>query len=293
MKNLIPLAMLLSMSGVVWAQKQKPVPACSQAVFAAFRALPKLEYDCPEEGTESDDRILKLPERRAALRKVVRGLEGFTNPAWWQANVGELNACAIHKQAGTLTDEEKQQWRNGDYDFDLMGNHEMRLAQIFDPCYQKGYSGSNLFLLYRKEGKVFVSQLVDGYYSRVDNSVGLDFAKLNGQQLIEVETANSMPPSLDYYYFAIDPVTNKAVPKKIFKDGHKLTNVISSEMLMADPKDIGLPASAKELNIIRNGRLAPSFSSYDQDEHGRIDANGQKFSRSIFKWNGKYYVLIN
>ena len=47
-----------------------------------------------------------------------------------------------------------------------------------------------------------------------------------------------------YHYFAIDPVTGKAVPKKIFKEGTRLTNQIYSDMLLADPKDAGLPASA-------------------------------------------------
>ncbi|HEU5237345.1 MAG TPA: hypothetical protein VFU37_09405, partial [Pyrinomonadaceae bacterium] len=156
--------------------------------------------------------------------------------------------------------------------------------------YQTGYQGSNLYLLYRKEGKVFVSQLVNGYFSRVDNSVGIDFVKMNGEQLIEISTANSMPPSLLSYYFAIDPATNKALPKKMFKVDNKLTNEIFSEMLMAEPKDIGLPASASELNIIVNGRLAPSFSAYEQDDHGRIKANDQRFRRIIYRWNGKFYT---
>ena len=295
MKILFPftLVLLTATTGVVCAQKRKPVPACTQAAFAAFKELPKMEYDGPEEGPDYDNKILKLPERLAAIRNLTRGLEALTNPGWWQANVDELNACAIHKQVGTLTDDEKSQWRDGGYDFDLIGYHEMRLAQIFDPCYQKGYSGSNLYLLYHKEGKVFVSQLFDGYYSRVDNSVGLDFARMNGEQIVELGTANSMPPSLASYYYAIDPVTNKAVPKKIFKEGNKLTNEVDSEMLMAEPKDVGLPASAKELNIIVNGRLAPSFSAYEQDDRGRIDAGGQRFRRIIYRWNGKVYVRIN
>jgi hypothetical protein len=270
-------------------QNQKPIPACSQATLAAVRELPKMEYDCPE-NQEWDDKILKLPQRLAALGEVVKQLEGFRNPAWWRASVDELNACSVHKEVGALTGEEKDQWRNGGYSFDLIGNHEMRLVMITDPCYQTGYSGSNLYLLYHKEGKVIVSQLLNGYYSRVDNSFGIFFAKLNGEQLIELATSNSMPPTLVSYYYAIDPVTNRAVPKKIFKDGNKLTNKIYSEMLMAEPKDIGLPNSASELNIIRNGRLAPSFSAYEQDEHGRIKANDQRFRRLVYRWNGKFYA---
>src|SRR5215510_3767344 len=284
------VALSLVLQGTVFGQQKKTPPVCRQATFAAFKELPKLEYECPEEGTDTDDKILKLPQRLAAIRGVVKQLEGFRNPAWWQAGVDELNACGVHHRAGVLTDDEKDQWRQGGYSFDLLGNHEMRLAMITDPCYATGYSGSNIYLLYRKEGKVFVSQLLNGYFSRVDNSLGMDSAKLNGEHLIELSTANTMPPSLVSYYYAIDPVTNKALPKKIFKVGNKLTNEIYSEMLMAEPKDIGLPASASELNIIVKGRLAPSFSAYEQDDHGRIQANDQSFRRIIYRWNGKFYA---
>lgn len=277
-------------SGSVIGQKKKPIPACRQSTFAVLKPLPKLQYECPEGLQEYDDKILKLPARLAALRGIEKELAGFTNPVWWQADPDELNACSLHGSAGELTDEEKEKWNSGDYTITLIGNHEMRLALLDDPCYQTNWAGANAFLLYRKEGRVYVSQVLNGYYSRVDNSVGIDFAKLNGQQIIEISTANSMPPSLVAYYFAIDPVTNKAVPKKMFKEGNKFTNQVYSDMLMAEPKDAGLPASASELNVIVNGRLAPSFSAYEQDEHGRVKANDQRFRRIIYRWNGTIYT---
>jgi len=284
-------ALLPVLATTLLAQKEKPVPMCSQSTFAAYKTFPKLEYECDESLTDYDDKVLKLPQRLAAIRGVMKQLEGFTNDAWWRASVDELNACNVHQSAGALTDDEKQKWKYGDYDFDLVGNHEMRMALLDDPCYQTGYQGSNAFLLYHKDGKVFVSQLLNGYYSRVDNSAGIDFAKLNGQQIIEVSTANSMPPSLVYYYFAIDPKTNKALPKKIFKDGKKLTNEIYSDMLMDDPKSLRLPKDATELNIIRHGRLAPSFSSYDVDDHGKIHGlENRNLNRTIYRWNGRFYV---
>jgi hypothetical protein len=286
---LTTISLIAVISGGASAQKEKPVPACTQTTFAAFRALPKLEYECPEGGTDSDDKILKLPRRRSAIANLIKELAQFSNAGWWQASVDELNACGIHGSAGELSEDEKQRWRDGDFSFNLFGNHEVRLTLLDDPCYQTGFAGSNAFLLYRKDGKVFVSQVLDGYYSRVDNSVGIEFAKSNGQLIIEVSTANSMPPSMVYYYFTIDPVTNKAVPKKIFKEGKKFTNQVYSHMLLADPKDVGLPASASELNVIVKGRLAPSFSAYDEDEHGRIEASGRKFHRIIYRWNGRFY----
>jgi hypothetical protein len=285
------LVLLPLLAATIFAQKEKPVPVCSQSTFAAYRAFPKLEYECDESLTDYDDKVLKLPQRLAAIRGVMKALAGFTNEAWWRANVDELNACNIHQSAGALSEEERQKWKYGDYDFDLVGNHEMRMVLLGDPCYQTGYQGSNTFLLYHKDGKVFVSQLLNGYYSRVDNSAGIDFAKLNGQQIIEVSTANSMPPSLIYYYFAIDPKTNKALPKKIFRDGKKLTNEIYSDMLMEEPKFFGLPKDATELNIIRNGRLAPSFSVYDVNDQGKIRGiQNRNLNRIVYRWNGRFYV---
>jgi hypothetical protein len=283
------LALIAITSCSVVAQKEKAVPVCKESTFAAVKPLPKMEYECPEAPNDSDEKILKLPARLAALRGIEKELTGFSNAAWWQAGTDELNACGIHGSAGELTDDEKERWKQGDYNLNLMGNHDMRLLLLDDPCYQTGFAGSNAFLLYRKDGKVIVSQVLNGYYSRVDNSVGLDFATLNGQQIIEVSTANSMPPSMVYYYFAVDPVTNKAVPKKIFKEGKKFTNQIYSDMLLADPKDAGLPASASELNVIVKGKLAPSFSAYDENENGRIEASGRKFHRIIYRWNGRFY----
>ena len=286
---LTTLAFIAPTFGSVVAQKEKAVPVCKESTFAAVKPLPKMEYECPEGPNDSDEKILKLPGRLAALRSIEKELAGFSDAAWWQAGTDELNACGIHGGPGELTDDEKQRWKQGDYNFNLMGNHEIRLLLIDDPCYQTGFAGSNAFLLYRKQGKVFVSQVLNGYYSRVDNSVGIDFAGLNGQQIIEVSTANSMPPSMVYYYFTLDPVTNKAVPRKIFKEGNKLTNQIYSDMLLADPRDAGLPANASELNVIVKGRLAPSFSAYDANEHGRIEASGRRFHRIIYRWNGRFY----
>ena len=284
------LASLLLFTATITAQKEKPVPACTQKAFAAAKPFPKLAYDCPE-GNDFDDKILKLPQRLSSLRRVMNRLEQFTNPVWWEVDVDELNACSVHKKIGQLTDEEKNSWRQGDYATNLSGNHEMRLILLDDPCYQTEWSGSNGFLLYRKDGRVYVSQVLNGYYSRIDNSVGIDYAKLNGRQMIEISTANSMPPSMLYYYFSIDPVTNKAVPAKIFKEGKKLTNQIYSDMLFADPKDVGLPANATELKVFVKGRLAPSFSAYEENENGKIEpTEGRKLSRIIYRWNGQFYT---
>ena len=273
-----------------YGQPKRGWPACTEATLAAFKPLPKLEYDCPEGVADYSDEMLKLPARLAAINKLESSLRLFVNPVWWSANVDSLNSCDIHGGAGRLSDEEKKKVDDGDFDIKLFGNNQMRLVLLLDPCVSTEWSGSNAFLLVRKEGQVFVSQVLNGYASRIANSVGVDFASLNGQTIVEVSTANSFPPSLDYHYFVVDPKTNKAVPKKLFKIDNKMSNDIYSDMLMGDPKDFGLPKNATELNIIQNGRLMPTFSAYEQDEHGKVDARP---ARIIYRWNGRFYAPVN
>jgi hypothetical protein len=43
-------------------------------------------------------------------------------------------------------------------------------------------------LIHRKAGRVLVTEVLDGFSSRPDNPVGLNFADLNGQQIIEIST---------------------------------------------------------------------------------------------------------
>jgi hypothetical protein len=80
------------------------------------------------------------------------------------------------------------------------------------------------------------------------------------------------------------------VPKNLFRDGKKLSNKIYSAMLFGKPADLGLPKNAGELDVIRGNRLAYTFSSYEDDEHGQIDDNGRRLRRVLYRWNGRYYA---
>lgn len=286
-RRLLALLLPLLLFSPVLAQ-DKAIPLCSQKAFGAVRPLPKLAYECSESLIDSDSRILRLPRRRAALARVVQTLRSFTNPVWWEASVDELKACELHGAAGELSEEEKGRWQTGDLLVSLFGDEQTRLVLIADPCYQAGYGGANAFVLHRRDGRVFVTQALDGYYSRADNSVGIKFAQLNRQRIIEVTTGNSMPPSLASYFFAIDR-QGRATPKRIFRTDGRLTNEIYSAMRMSDPRDLNLPAGANELDIIRDGKLAPRFSAYEEDERGTIDAAGRKLRRVVYRWNGRFY----
>jgi hypothetical protein len=272
--------------------QDKALPVCSEKAFAAMRPLPKLAYECSETLSDSDSRVLRLPRRRAALARVVQTLRSFTAPSWWEASIHELQACELHGSAGELNEEEKARWQSGDLLASLFGDEQTRLVLIFDPCYQSGFNGANAFVLHRKDGRVFVTQVLDGYYSRADNSVGMNFAVLKGQRIVEVTTGNSLPPSLVSYFFAIDR-NGRATPKRIFRAGGRPTNEIYSAMLLLEPRELSLPASASELNIIRNGKLARRFSAYEEHERGAIDANGRKLRRVVYRWNGRFYSRSN
>ena len=291
MRNAAPIAALLAfLSGPLLTalsqdQKAKP-PFCSKAALAALRPLPKLKYRCIS-SDDSDDKILKQPARQKAIRAVEAQLALLNSAAWWQQSVDALNACYVRRTPGQLTDDQKEKF---DYGMNLSGDERFRLISLADPCYQTGYNGSIAFLLYYKAGNVFVTQVLDGYFSRADNSLGIDYANHNGDLIIEIATGTGgLHPEITNYYFVIDRKTNHAVPKRLFKAGKGLVNSISSALLLSSTEDAGLPEDAAELSIIRKHALAPSFSFYDEDDQGTIEASERKFTRTVLKWNGRYY----
>ena len=270
-----------------FAQWKPRTPVCRADTFASFKSLPTLNYECPDNVVDSDDHILKLPERLKALSEITTELETFTDAAWWRADVNELNVCELRGRAGALTSEEQEKLAD-DYWIGLLGNHFLRLVLIADPCYQTGYSGSAAFLLYRSGGRVYVTKVLDGYYSRIANSVGLDFANFRGQQVVEISTANSMLPSVRNYYFVIDPKTHQAVPKKLFKKDNTLTNEIESAMILNEPGEVGLPANSKDTQVISHHRFLPSVNVYSENF---AENDGRKLDRTRYRWNGKFYSV--
>ena len=244
--------------------------------------MPELSYPCDGQPNDWDEKILKLPARVAALKTLTSELSSFTNNAWWAASTLDLSVCDFTQEPGPLTDGQRRSFVDGEYLFSLFGNDRIRLMLIPDPCYQTEYGGANAFLLHRNGSHVNVTQVLDGYFSRADNSVNLEFAKLNAEEIIEVSTGTGgLNPSVTNYYFVIDPRTNEAVPKNLFKEARATTNKISSALLLS--------SNATPLNIMRGHSLAPSFSIFVDDPKGKIDDNGRTLSRKILRWNGKFY----
>ena len=213
---ILPLAVSISSYS---QQKNKPI-ACKNEAFAALKPLPELTYPCPPDITnESDDRILKSPARIKAINKVIRNLESFTYSGWWESAVSDLNVCYLSGKPGLLTAEQREEFTGVEYQARLLGNNRIRLVLTPDPCYQTYFNGSNAFVLYRKGAKTYVTEVLDGYYSRLEKSVSLKLFRLNSEDVIEIETVNisGMRPETSAYYLVMDKATNKAVPKKSFK----------------------------------------------------------------------------
>jgi hypothetical protein len=275
---------LIALSIPITSFAQRPVLTCKRPVLAALKPKPELSYQCNEQLNDYDEKILKLPERVAAIRTLMSQLASFNDAAWWSADPVDLSVCDFTGEPGNLTRDQRRSFINDEYAFWLFGNERVRLMLIPDPCYQTEYGGSNAFVLYRDGGRVTVSQVLDGYFSRADNSVTMAFAKLSNKEIIEVATGSGgLTPSLTNYYFAIDPHTKHAVPKNLFRGDGGPTTEISSAMLF------GASPGTTPLQIVRGRSLAASFIIYIDSETGKIDDNGRKLSRKILKWNGKGY----
>jgi hypothetical protein len=274
---------LFLLAGPTLAQR-KPAAVCKKVAAAALKPIPKLEYQCGGE-QECDEKQLKNPARLAALNQLASELSTLNDRAWWQTSVDDLNACDFKGAPGTLSADERKQFADGEYRFWLFGDNQIRLVLIPDPCYQTEYGGSNGFLLYRDAGKTYFTQVLDGYFSRADNPVILNFGKLNNELVVEIATwSGGLNPTLTNYYFVVDAETKRALPKKLFAGDHGPTNEITSAPLFGDP-----PPNLAPLNIIRRGTFAKSFSVYTETENGKIDDNGRMLSRSTKRWNGRIY----
>jgi hypothetical protein len=197
--------------------------ACKPAAFAAIKALPELNYACPEDIIESSDLMLKLPERASAINAVIKNLESFSSPDWWNTAVDDLNACYLRGKPGKLTTDELNQFTDEEFQSKLLGNNRIRLVLVPDPCYQTYYNGANIFLLYKKGEKISVTEAIDGYFSRLPNSVSLKVFRLGADEVIEIETVNiwGMRPHYTSFYFVIDKITGKAVEVKLSGNGKR------------------------------------------------------------------------
>lgn len=281
---------LLLSTSIIQTFSQTPA-VCRKEALAALRPIPKLKYRCRQDLQGYDEKMLKLPERVSAIKRYETLLAGFTSGNWWNISVNDLNVCDFRKKPGALSQAEKDEFEGGSYLFNLFGNNQIRVISTPDPCYQEGYGGSNVFLLYRKNGRVFATEIIDGFFSRADNPIFVDFATQGGEPIIEISsTSGGLYPTITNYYFTIDKRTNRAVPKNLFEgDNKKLSNEITSMMLLGDSEEYGLPANLEPLQVLKNNRLTRSFDVFIDTGETFGEDKHQKFTRQTLRWNGKFY----
>jgi hypothetical protein len=311
-------ALAWSSSSASFAQRSKLALVCKKPVLTVLKPVPQLSYQCDGELNDWDEKILKLPARVEAIKKLTVELATFSDPAWWAADVVDLGVCDYAQKVGPLTTTQRHDFLGGEYLFWLFGNERMRLVLVPDPCYQTQYGGSNAFLLYRvgdarrlagtsdragvrdpapavrdrsgvraavaaARDRIVVTQVLDGYFSRADNSVGLASAKLGAEDIIEISTGSGgLNPTLTNYYFTIDPYSKRATPKNLFLGEHGPTNEITSAMLLES-------AGPEPLKILRANTLAPTFIIYTDAENGKIRDSGRTLTRQTLRWTGKLY----
>lgn len=286
-KNLLPVFVIFLL--VVQNSAQNPV--CKAEALAALKPIPKLVYKCNQNLDDYDEEVLTQPNRLKAISLYIKSLEKLDFADWWKTDVGDLNVCDFRRKTGALTKEQKWDYENGNYTFNLLGNNQFRVVVAQDPCYQTGFNGSNMFLLNRVGSRVFAAQIIDGFYTRADYAPRVGFAANGAEQIIEIATTSGgLYPTETYYYFTIDKKNMRAAPKNLFQsDEGKFSNRITSMMLLGEPEEYGLPRLSESLKIIVNGRLAKSFDIFNDTGETFGEDNHQKFSKQTLRWNGKFY----
>jgi hypothetical protein len=207
---------ILAIFSVSYGQRKGTV-ICSQTAFKALIDFPEFDYEQPDENlNEYDDRILNSSARRKARNELIKKLQNFSDPLWWTTSVSSLNPCYLRGQPGKLSDDEAEEYKSVEFQPSLFGDTNIRLVLIEDPHYQTNYNGLNGYLLVRKGQNIYVTEVLNGYYSRAANSVQLKTYRKNSQQFITIKTVNISGMKPDYldYDFVLDQKTNKAIPTK-------------------------------------------------------------------------------
>ena len=78
-RPLILVLIGLSIPSSLFAQRSNPALVCKQPVLAALKPMPELSYQCNEQLNDYDEKILKLPERVAAIKTLMSELASFND----------------------------------------------------------------------------------------------------------------------------------------------------------------------------------------------------------------------
>lgn len=292
-ENLLKISIILPLLLLFSAPAFGQTRACKRAALAALKPIPPLKYECYANESDAEDGKISGENRRKALDLYANTLEKMTFADWWQTAVEDLTVCDFRQKAGALSKEEQTEYEGGEYFYNLRGNNQFRAIVVREPCRQSSFNELNVFLLNRVGRKVYASLIIDGFVTRADFPLGFNSGLLSGTEpIIEIATTSGgLNPRETNYYFTIHKKSMRAVPKNMFRDENgKMTNQISSMMLMGDAEDYGLPRGSVSLQVIKqNGRLARTFDVFLYTGEPIGNDGNEKFKRQTMTWNGRFY----
>jgi len=263
------------------AQGERHPQRCTATALAALKPAPELDYACAE---QPDDN-LKSEARQAALKDYLQQLEEiFRDDVWWATPVEELNACAIAKEARALSKDESREFN---FSISLYGDHSTRLISVADPCIAYSYRTLNAYVLQRAGVRLVATQVLDAFFTRFDAALDMDMAMLDGERLILIErneySGGPVTMTTTVAAYTINPRTHRPQPKKMFREGGKLTNEIAWESPpFFDFKGGTLPDDGwRAPLIVSRDRLAPRFRVAHPTKRG--------LRYTTYRWAGKYY----
>ena len=114
-RPLTSLLLVLMGLSVSFAQRSNQALVCKRPVLTALKPMPKLSYQCNEQLNDYDEKILKLPERVAAVKTLMSELSSFNDAAWWSVDPVDLSVCDFTEAVGTLTRDQRQRFTTGEY----------------------------------------------------------------------------------------------------------------------------------------------------------------------------------
>lgn len=184
-----------------------------------------------------------------------------------------------------MKDKEREEFADGVDSIDLFGDNRTRMVTVIDPCIRYSYQTFNGFILEDFDNRVFVTQVLDAFYSRADNAIDMRIAYSNGQRLIVIQTDTLEPvtpppyPYETYTVYKIDPNTHHAVPFNLFRIRGIPTNEIEWDVYVGS--DDRLANRWKSPEIDRMGKFSKRFVTHTMP--------GTKLLTQTYTWNGRYY----
>jgi len=269
-------------------------PVCTERALQVVKAMPEFEApECSDQTYSDETQTSEL--RKKTLRK--RALLAYRKKlALWGTraqffSTSALEACEKKGSVGPLSKEEAEAY----FTSDIGGNASLRLVTTADPCLPIGAHADpyDAFLLIKSlDGKIVVTQVLDGAYGNLDSPVDLIQVKdPNDQPLVllrenESQMAPFMHESDTFIAFHINPENSQAEPAKIFPARQMGSSTVSSS---TTTNELYSEIYSEEgLEGLKNGTLMAELKTNELDSQ----AFEERSNRLTYRWDGKAYVVV-